>query len=102
VINYPGTIAWWTLEPDSGSNKPSGDINRGAEPVWMERVESSIQLTTSAKDLQVFPLSETGTRLSPLTGDDVRQVNGGYRIHLQAEGQPLSPWFELLCDGQRN
>ncbi len=99
VINYPGTTAWWTLEPDPGSDKPSGDLNRGAAPVWMERVESSVRLTIRAKSLQVFPLSGTGTRMAPLITRDVQPVKDGFRIHLQAGGQVLSPWFELLCDG---
>ena len=98
IVNYPGTTNQWTLEPDPGSSKPSGDLNRGEGPVWMERVESSVRLTTRAKNLTVYPLSETGSRLKPLTGDDVRIEKGGFRIHLQADGQALSPWFELLCD----
>lgn len=95
LINYPGTTNWWTLEPDPGSNKPSGDLNRGASPVWMERVESSVQFATRAKSLRVYPLSGTGARLAPLSGDDVKPIKGGFRLHLQADGQTLSPWFEI-------
>ena len=95
LINYPGSTTLWTLEPDPGSDKPSGDLNRGSGPVWMERVESSVQLTTRARNLRVYPLSGTGSRLAPLGGNDVQPCKGGFRIHLQADGQPLSPWFEL-------
>ena len=94
LVNYPGTTAW-TLEPDTGSTKPSGDLNRGIGPVWMERVESAIRLTTKAKSILVYPLTGTGKRMAPLTGNDVRPINGGFSIHLQAEGQLLSPWFEI-------
>ena len=95
---YPGAKGWWTIEPDPGSNKPSGDLNGGAAPLWMERVESTVHLTTHAKNLRVYPLSETGSRLAALAGADVRQVEDGYRIHLQGDGQPLSPWFELSME----
>ena len=95
LVNYPGTTNWWTLEPDTGSNKPSGDLNRGAEPVWMERVESTIRFATKARSLRVYPLSGAGARLAPLTGRDVQPIEGGFGIHLQADGQALSPWFEI-------
>jgi hypothetical protein len=98
IVNYPGTTNWWTLEPDPGSQRPSGDINRGASPVWMERVESSIRITTSAKAIRVYPLSGTGARLAPLSSSDVQPVKGGFQLHLQSAGQALSPWFEILVD----
>ena len=97
VVNYPGSTAW-TLEPDPGSKKPSGDLNRGANPVWMERVESLVTLMTKAKDLRVYPLSGTGARLALLAREDVKRVNGGFCIHLQGDGQTLSPWFEIEWD----
>jgi hypothetical protein len=94
MVNYPGTTAW-TIEPEPGSSKPSGDLNRGSGPVWMERVESTVKLMTTAKSLRVYPLSGNGSRLAPLSAADVQAVKGGFRIHLQAEGQALSPWFEI-------
>jgi hypothetical protein len=94
MINYPGTTAW-TLDPDPGSGKPSGDLNRGAGPVWMERVESSVEFKTKAISLRVYPLSGAGTRLAALSSADVQPIPGGFRIHLQADGQALSPWFEI-------
>jgi hypothetical protein len=92
IINYAGTTIWWTLEPDPGSNKPSGDLNRGPGPVMMERVESTLRLTTKAKTIKVYPLSETGARLAPI---QAKLEGGAFVIHIQAEGQPLSPWYEL-------
>jgi hypothetical protein len=94
IINYPGTTVWWTLEPDPGSSKPSGDLNRGPSPVMMERVESTIRLTSKAQTLRVYPLSETGARLAPI---DAHRENGAFQIHVQADGQPLSPWYEIEC-----
>ena len=98
LINYMGQSAWWTVQPEPGSGKPSGDLNRGATPVMMERVESTIRLTTSAKKISVYPLSGSGSRLAPLGARDVKPVAGGFEIHLQAEGQDLSPWFEIAAD----
>jgi hypothetical protein len=98
MVKYPAAPGWWTLEPDPGSNKPSGALTGGTAPVWMERVESTVHLTTHAKNLRVYPLSETGSRLAALTDSDVRQEKDGFRIHLQADGQPLSPWFELSME----
>jgi hypothetical protein len=95
LVNYPGTTAF-TLEPDAGSSKPSGDLNRGAGPVWMERVESTVRFTTAAKSLRVYPLSGNGSRLAPLPAGDVQAVKGGFLIHLQGEGQAMSPWFEIV------
>ncbi|HEY3839179.1 MAG TPA: hypothetical protein VGL72_21540 [Bryobacteraceae bacterium] len=97
IVNYPGTTNWWTLEPDPGSNRPSGDLNRGVGPVWMERVESTIRFTTVAGNLRVYPLSGTGARLAPLTPKDVEQAKAGFILHLQREGQELSPWFEIVA-----
>jgi len=99
LVKYPGAPGWWTLEPDPGSNKPSGALyGGGAAPLWMERVESTVRLTTHAKNLRVYPLSETGSRLAALTDRDVQPVKDGFRIHLQADGQPLTPWFELSVE----
>ena len=98
LINYPGTTDWWTLEPDPSSpNKPSGDLNGGVGPVWMERVESYLTLHTSATQLTVYPLDGSGTRLDPLGDTHIEQLADGFRIHLQAAGQDFSPWYELLA-----
>ncbi|HXN24081.1 MAG TPA: hypothetical protein VOA41_15175, partial [Candidatus Dormibacteraeota bacterium] len=41
IVNYPSTSDWWTLEPEPAfPGKPSGDLNGGIGPVWMERVEA--------------------------------------------------------------
>jgi hypothetical protein len=94
LVNYPGSTGW-TLEPEPGSSKPSGDLNRGSGTVWMERVECTVRLTTKAKSLRVYPLSGTGSRLAELADRDIQLEKGGFRIHLQGEGQALSPWFEI-------
>src|SRR5262249_19404165 len=98
LINYPGTTDWWTLEPDPAfPSKPSGDLNGGLGPVWMERVESYLTLHTSATQITVYPLDGSGTRLDPLGDADIERLADGFRIHLQAAGQDFSPWYELLA-----
>jgi hypothetical protein len=96
LVNYPGSTAW-TLEPDPGSDKPSGDLNRGSGPVWMEGVESIIHFKTKVKNLQIYPLDGKGARLPALTGEDVRSEPGGLQIHLQSQKQSLAPWYEIVA-----
>jgi hypothetical protein len=99
LVNYPGTFDWWTLEPEPGfPNKPSGNLNDGLRPVWMERVESYVTLRTSATQLTVYPLDGAGARMTPLADTDVESLDEGFRIHLQADGQSLSPWYELVAE----
>jgi hypothetical protein len=97
LINYGTTKDWWTIEPEPNyASKPSGNLNGGQRPVWMERVECFVTLRTSAAALTVYPLDGAGRRLKPLAESDVERVEGGFRVHLQAEGQSFSPWYELV------
>jgi hypothetical protein len=97
LVNYPSTSDWWTLEPEPAfPGKPSGNLNGGIPPVWMERVESYVNLHTMAGNLTVYPLDGTGARLPPLSAEHVQVMPDGFRIHIQAEGQDLSPWYELV------
>jgi hypothetical protein len=98
LILYPGTTDWYTIEPEPGSTRPSGPRSAGVEPIWMERVESYVTLRTAARALQVYPLDGSGARLNALTADAVQRVKGGYRIHLQADGQPPAPWYEIVVE----
>ncbi len=97
LIPYPGTTDWWTLEPEPGSGKPSGR-NGGSAPVWMERIESFVTIRTRALGLKVFPLDGAGARRAALPRGDVLRSRGAWRIHLQAEGQELAPWYEIEVD----
>jgi hypothetical protein len=92
IVTYPGTRDWFTLEAEPGFGKPSGNLNGGSVPIWMERVEATLTIRTQAKSLRVWPLSGKGERLTPIAA---AVVDGGFRVPLQAEGQALSPWFEI-------
>ncbi|MGB9605928.1 MAG: hypothetical protein ACPL88_08635, partial [Bryobacteraceae bacterium] len=96
LIAYPATTGWFTIEPEPGSTRPSGPRSAGIEPIWMERVESFVTLKTSGRQITVCPLDNAGGRLEALPAASVEPVAGGYRIHLQAEGQPPAPWYEIL------
>ena len=95
-IPYGGAQDWWTVEPDPNSGKPSGNLNGGLPPVWMERVECFVTLRSKARRLAVYPLDGAGARLAALGADAVQRVKGGFRVHLQGEGQALAPWYELV------
>jgi hypothetical protein len=95
LVNYAGSVTAWTLERDPRrGDKPSGDLNSGLQPTWMERVECFVTLRTTAARLVVYPLDGAGAKRAPLEGA-VEAVEGGFRIHLQADGQEFSPWYEI-------
>jgi hypothetical protein len=97
MVNYPGTSDWWTVEATNGANasRPSGDMNSGYQPTFMERVEAYVTLRTNATAITVSVLDGTGTPVGTLGAADVEQVAGGFRIHLNGDGQPNSPWFAI-------
>jgi hypothetical protein len=92
---YAGMKDWWTFPAELGSAKPS--VDRVAKsPVLMERVESYVTLHTSSNSLAVYPLDGAGGRLAALPSKDVVHCTVGFRVHLQAEGQTLAPWYEWV------
>ena len=94
---YADTKDWWTFPPEPRSSKPAAD--RSAKPpILMERVESYVTLRTSAKSLTVYPLDGAGQRLAALGAKDVVRGGGAFRIHLQADGQALAPWYEIVTE----
>jgi len=97
LVNYPGSTDWFTLEPDS-PNKPSGNLNAGSAPVWMERVEGVLRIRTRAMRLAVYPLDGAGRRQEPLSETWVQKEGDAFRIRLQADGQPLTPWYEIVAE----
>ncbi len=93
-VHYPGTEDWWTLEPGPGETGPS-DRMGGSPPLWMERVESTITLHSTAKTVVVYPLDGRGERMEALAPAAVTRCAGGFVIHLQADGQQFTPWYEV-------
>jgi hypothetical protein len=98
IVAYPGAKDWWTLEPEAGSGKPSGNRGGGAAPVMMERIESHVTLRNRAKKLTVYPLDGAGQRLAALPAKDVEHSGAAFRIHLQASGQAFAPWYEVVAE----
>ena len=96
LVGYLTAADWWTIERDPEyPQKPSGNLNDGTSPAWMERVEARITLELRAESLTVFPLSGSGQRLSPIAPGDIESEGSRFRVHLQKEGQAFSPWYEI-------
>jgi len=98
VIPFNGDDAWWTLQREAASSAQtsSSRSSGGVPPLWMERVESFLTLRSAARSLTVYPLDGAGKRLVALPEAAVTRSSGGFRIHLQAEGQDLAPWYEVI------
>ena len=67
----------------------------------MERVESFITVRSQAAALAVYPLDGAGARKQPLPATAIQRVDGGFRIHIQADGQDFSPWYEIVAERRR-
>ena len=94
LVNYPKTTDWFTIDPDSrGADRPSGPMDAGVAPVWMERVPATLTLQSNAKSLTVYPLDGAGKRLTPFQAE---RVQDGFQIKLQADGQQFAPWYEVV------
>jgi hypothetical protein len=90
IRNYPGTTDWWTIE--SSNNRPSGNLNGGNGPTYLEKVEAYLTLRTRAMSIRVTALDGAGNPLSDIT--PVEAVDGGFRIHLNAN----SPWHMITAE----
>ena len=98
LVNYPNTSDWRTLEPEPAFlGRPSGNMNGGSRPVWVERIECHLTLRSNAARLVVYPLDGAGKRPEPLSDANVTPTEGGFRIHLQGDGQAFSPWYEIVA-----
>lgn len=89
LVNYPGSATRWTIEPDQA--RPSGDLNGGSRPVWMERIPMKVELRAAAARLTIYPLSASGARMEPIEAERTAE---GFRARLDA----ASPWFELVLE----
>jgi len=96
LVNYPNTTDWFTLEPEAGSSRPSGNLNAGAEPNWMERVEAVVTLDLSATQIVVYPLDGAGSRLDSLAAAEIERTPAGFRFRLPGLSQTPTPWYEVV------
>jgi len=79
--------------------RPSGyGVLAAQAPVWMERVECTVTLPHALTAVKVYPLDGRGRRMSPLPARDAYLRDGVLSVHLQGDGQVLSPWYELTFD----
>ena len=93
LVNYRGTTDWWTIDPTNATSKPSGDMNGGWQPTYMQRVEAWVTLRTSARAIAVSILDGSGRPIRTLPVSEIQPVEGGFRVHLNGVGQSQSPWF---------
>ena len=98
LIPYQRAQDWWTLEPEPGSSGPSGSRNGGEPPTWMERIECRLFVRSNAAGMSVYPLDGAGARMRALPQEAVRRTENGFEIHLQADGQDFSPWYEITTE----
>ena len=94
LVNYPGSSTRFTVERDQAS-RPSGDLNGGSRPTWMERVEATVTLRLNASAVRVYPLGSRGERLEELA---VERLAEGFRFRLNANGSPAAPWYEIVAE----
>lgn len=91
IVNYPGTRDWFTVEQDQAS-RPSGDLNGGAGPTWMEKTPVRITLRTQLTEISVYPLDGAGRRMAAVP---VTPSENGLQFMLGAD----SPWYEVAGSG---
>lgn len=91
IVNYPATRDWFTVEPDVAS-RPSGDLNGGAGPAWMEKTPVRITLRTQWTEIAVYPLDGAGRRMEAVP---VTAAENGLQFMLSAD----SPWYEVVAAG---
>jgi len=108
LVNYRGDPIWWTVDPANSDPSwgswvrqvpPSGNMDSGYPPTYMERVECWVTLRTEATAITVTALDGAGSAMGTLPASEIQKADGGYRIHLQGNGQPLSPWYQLTASG---
>jgi len=97
LVHYPRTSDWWTVDATNSVNpsRPSGDMNGGWQPTFMERVEAWVTLHTAAAGITVSALDGSGSVFAELPSSEIMRVPGGFRIHLNGAGQASSPWFAI-------
>jgi hypothetical protein len=61
----------------------------------MERIEAQLTLRTNASAITVTALDGAGNPLALLANSEVQALEGAFRIHLNGDGQPESPWFRI-------
>ncbi len=111
LVNYLGDSSWRTVDPANsnptwgnwvGRTPPSGNMSNGYPPIFMERIECWITLHTKATAVAVTALDGTGNALGTLPATEIQKTSDGYRIHLQGDGQPKSPWYTITASWPDN
>jgi len=83
---------WTLLSPSAHRIVNLRDL---ASPIWMERVPCTVAFRSEARKLTVYPLSSSGTRMTPLDRRFVKKTNSGFEIRFPFDAESSSPWYEL-------
>jgi len=88
--------------PDGASRSIYWDIKQDASP-YRTLKGKTVSVTNQWQTFTMaitptFAMDGSGARLAPLALSDVEPLPDGFRIHLQADGQTFSPWFELVAE----
>jgi hypothetical protein len=111
LVNYLGDSSWWTVDPANsnptwgnwiGKTPPSGNMSNGYPPIFMERIQCWITLHTQATAVTVTALDGAGNAMGTLPATEIQKTGDGYRIRLQGDGQPQSPWFTITASWPEN
>ena len=106
MVSYLGETGWWTIDPKNayptwgswaGKTPPSGNMGFGYTPTYMERVECWLTLRTQATSISVKALDGAGNIAGTLSRSEIQAVDGGFRIHLNGDGQTMAPWFAVTA-----
>jgi hypothetical protein len=106
MVSYLGETGWWTIDPKNayptwgswaGKTPPSGNMGFGYTPTYMERVECWLTLRTKATSISVKALDGAGNIAGTLSRSEIQAVDGGFRIHLNGDGQTMAPWFAVTA-----
>jgi len=107
LVAYLNATGWWTIDPKNaiptwgswvGKTPPAGNMGSGYAPTFMERVECWLTLRTNSTSISVAPLDGAGNPAGALPDSEVQAVAGGYRIHLNGDGQTMAPWFAVTSE----
>jgi hypothetical protein len=72
-------------------------MNGGWQPTFMERVEAYLTVRTNGTSVTVLALDGAGNVVDALPMSEVQPTPGGFRIHVNGDGQPQAPWFAVAA-----
>lgn len=91
----------WSIEPDPSATPAASGPRASQAPAWVSRTDTTIDWTTDARALAVYPLDGAGRRQAPLASALARIEGGRATIRLHTVAAQASPWYEVVLEGGR-